>query len=120
MKQNIMKQEYRDKLIGKLIAQGYTPEHAKVLVNGMYRKSIVDAVSDRLRTIANNLENGKYDDIRYSMKVTNNNGYVAETEYVSFDDVTDLDDMGDVLITLNDIERERKEYINNPTNKEAV
>lgn len=101
--EKILNKDYRNELFKCLEEAGIESKVAKDVINKRYKEALKKAVIDRLSNI---IEAIKKDDYSYI------NQYIAsspagggcDNHYIIFDDISDCEDIGDVIYALSNNE----------------
>lgn len=99
--EKILDFEFRNELLQCLKESGMEDEEINNIIKTRYKSALKKAVIDRLSTIIGLIEHDKYYEIcQFIDKSPSGDGYGCDNEYISFEDITGLDDIGDVIFEL--------------------
>lgn len=93
--------EFREELINGMIEAGISEKTAVDMVSQKYKTAIKEAIIDHFDNIVNLLEKDEYDKILTMISDRPyGNGWGKDNRYISFRDVCNLEDIGDVIDVL--------------------
>lgn len=100
--ENIFDKDFRNELFRCLKESGMKDKEASGIINKRYKEALKEAVIERLNAVAKAI---KEDNIEGIIPIIGDSpagdGYGCDNAYISFDDITDCEDIGDVI---NDLE----------------
>lgn len=99
--EKIFDNDFRDELFRCLKESGMKDKEVRGIINRRYKEALKNAVIERLNTVVKAIKEDNLEEISTLIDYSpSGDGYGCDNNYISFKDVTDCEDIGDVINAL--------------------
>lgn len=101
MMEKILNSEFRCALEVLLAEAGVSKEDSSKLINSKYKAALKEAAISRLKEVIHLIIEDRYNVLDMLIKENpSGDGYGSDNCYISFKDIADLEDIGNIIFTL--------------------
>lgn len=102
--ENIFDNDFRNELFSCLKESGMKDKEVSGIINKRYKDALKNAVVERLNAVVKAIKEDNLEEINTFIDYSPaGDGYGCNNQYISFKDVTDCEDIGDVINALSKI-----------------
>ena len=99
--EKIFDNDFRNELFRCLKESGMKDKEVSGIINKRYKEALKNAVIERLNAVAKAIKEDNLEAINAMIEYSpSGDGYGCDNNYISFKDITDCEDIGDVINAL--------------------
>ncbi|MFQ7266196.1 MAG: hypothetical protein ACLRPS_04890 [Paraprevotella clara] len=99
--EKIFDKDFKNELFRCLKESGMKDKEANEIINKRYKEALKETVVERLNTVIKAIKEDNLEEIiPFIGDSPSGDGYGCDNRYISFEDVTDCEDIGDVIDAL--------------------
>lgn len=99
--EKIFDKDFRNELFRCLKESGMKDKEVSEIINKRYKEALKNAVIERLKAVIKAIKEDNLEEINsFTEYSPSGDGYGCDNTYISFKDITDCEDIGDVIDAL--------------------
>lgn len=99
--EKIFDNDFRNELFRCLRESGMKDEEIRIIIRKRYKEALKNAVIERLNAVIKAIKEDNLEEITpFIDNSPSGDGYGCNNDYISFQDITDCEDIGDVINAL--------------------